>query len=280
MKIITDPKRMQATSEFLGKQNKTIGFVPTMGALHKGHLKLVKEAKKSCDIVIVSIFVNPTQFGPKEDFKKYPRNIKRDIALLKKEEVDILFYPGVKAMYPDGNKTFIEVKDLGNKLCGASRPGHFNGVTTVVAKLFNIVKPDIAFFGEKDFQQQAIIKKMVKDLNFDVIIKTIPTVREIDGLAKSSRNRYLSKDERIAAVLLSKSLKKAKRLIQKGEKNAKTVKTEIIRTLRNPQLKIDHVSICDPDTFDDKNTIKGPTLIALAVFCGKTRLIDNILIKN
>lgn len=270
---------MQAFSDQAILQAKKIGFIPTMGALHNGHLELIKAAKKISDIVIVSIFVNPTQFGPKEDYKKYPRNIKKDKSLLKKMGVDALFLPNGKEMYSINHKTFVNINGLSEKLCGKYRSGHFTGVATVVAKLFNIVKPDFAFFGEKDFQQLAIIKKMVKDLNIDVDINSIPTVREKDGLAISSRNAYLCKEERNIAPTLYKGLQLAKSMIKKGQKDSKTIKNAIRKFIvKEKRFKIQYVSICDPNTLDDVNTVNNPILIALAAYLGKTRLIDNILI--
>ncbi len=277
MKTVSSPEKMSAVCAGIKSNKQTIGFVPTMGALHAGHLELVRQAKKRCDRVVVSVFVNPTQFGPKEDLKKYPRNIKKDSALLKKEGVDLIFLPSNKSMYPEGYKTFVEVGDLGKTMCGVSRPDHFKGVATIVAKLFNIVKPDIAFFGAKDFQQQAIIRKMVQDLNMDIKIITAPTVREKDGLAMSSRNSYLSDKEIKAASVLYRSLKMAKGLIKKGERDPRTVIARIRAMIMKEKLfKIDYVEVRDPDTLDKIKKIKGRTLIALAAYIGKTRLIDNI----
>lgn len=280
MKVIAEPKIMHLVSLSLKNKKKTIGLVPTMGALHEGHLKLVEEAKKSSDVIVVSIFINPTQFGPKEDFNKYPRDIRKDSILLNKLGVDYLFYPQASDMYPEGYKTYIEVKGIQDKLCGASRPGHFKGVATVVAKLFNIIAPDTAFFGEKDFQQQVIIKKMVNDLNMDVAIKTISIVRENDGLAKSSRNRYLSKTERKSAPLLYKALRLGKLMIDQGEKRSSIILSSMKSIIKiEPKFRIDYISICDPETFEEKKIIKGKILIAIAAYLGKTRLIDNILVK-
>jgi len=261
------------------KENKTIGFVPTMGALHKGHLSLVKRAKKECDFVVVSIFVNPIQFGPKEDYKKYPRTFKEDKKLLL-GYTDLLFFPYVETMYKKDNSTFVEETILSKFLCGASRPGHFKGVCTVVAKLFNIVEPDIAYFGQKDYQQALIIKRMVRDLNFTVKIKVLPIVREKDGLAMSSRNTYLNEKERKEAVCLYKALNLAKNIIKEGERDSKVV----IERMKNLILsyssaKIDYIKITDPYTLEDVEKIEKKVLVALAVFIGTTRLIDNILIN-
>lgn len=258
-------------------KGKTIGFVPTMGYLHEGHLSLVRRAKEETDFVVVSIFVNPLQFGPKEDFKEYPRDLERDIKLLEEVKADLLFAPEVEEMYPPGYKTYVEVTEITDVLCGASRPGHFKGVTTVVAKLFNIVKPDKAFFGQKDAQQVAVIKKMVKDLNMDLEIVPVPTVREEDGLAMSSRNVYLNTEERKAAPILYKSLQRAKELIEKGEKNSTTILKEMEEMIsKEPLAKIDYIEIVDGETLKRKDKVEGNILIALAVKIGRTRLIDNI----
>jgi len=279
MLVITDPQKMRKYCASLSRKGRSIGFVPTMGALHEGHLELVKAARKRSDVVIVSIFVNPIQFGPKEDFKKYPRDIKKDAALLKKEKVDVLFNPSVEGMTPKGLLSYVEAGKMGEVLCGASRPGHFRGVTTIVAKFFNIIRPDTAFFGAKDFQQQAIIRKMVKDLNMGVEIVTVATVREKDGLAKSSRNAYLSAEQRAQAPALHASLLLAKRMIAAGEKSVPKIIVAIKKIiLSRTDFVVDYVSIVDPETFEEKKTIKRPVLIAVAAYLGKTRLIDNILV--
>jgi len=261
------------------KENKTIGFVPTMGALHKGHLSLVKRAKKECNFVVVSIFVNPIQFGPKEDYKKYPRTFKEDKKLLL-GYADLLFFPYVETMYKEDNSTFVEETILSKFLCGASRPGHFKGVCTVVAKLFNIVEPDIAYFGQKDYQQALIIKRMVRDLNFPVKIKVLPIVREKDGLAMSSRNTYLNEKERKEAVCLYKALNLAKNIIKEGERDSKVVIERMKNLiLSHSSAKIDYIKITDPYILEDVEKIEKKVLVALAVFIGTTRLIDNILIN-
>ncbi|MFA5105061.1 MAG: pantoate--beta-alanine ligase [Candidatus Margulisiibacteriota bacterium] len=279
MKVISDPRKMHSFSISAAQKGLKIAFVPTMGALHEGHLALIRAAKKKLDVVVVSIFVNPIQFGPKEDLKKYPRNIKKDISLLKKEHVDVLFYPTAKNMFPEGYSSFVEVKGLDKNLCGASRPGHFRGVATIVAKLFNIVRPKVAFFGAKDYQQQAIIRKMVKDLNMSVEIVTVKTVRENDGLARSSRNAYLSKEERKQAPVLYKTLLLAAHMIKTGEKNAAKVAAAAKKSIvQDTEFKIDYVSVVNPQTLEYQKTIKRPVLIAVAAHLGKTRLIDNILI--
>jgi len=279
-KVVKSVESMMKLSGGFRKKGLSIGFVPTMGYLHKGHISLVKEAKKRNDIVVVSIFVNPPQFGPREDLKKYPRDIKRDLKLLSRYKVNAVFAPAAKEMYPDGYRTGVEVKGLSDKLCGASRPGHFKGVTTIVAKLFNIVRPNNAYFGEKDFQQQVMIRKMARDMNMGVRIISMPTVREKDGLAMSSRNTHLNKEDRVKALVINRSLKFAKILVNSGIRSSVKIKaamTKLMRTARG--LKIDYMSICDPETLDEKSIIKGKTLIAVAVYVGKTRLIDNIVIN-
>jgi len=264
----------------LKREGKSIGFVPTMGYLHEGHMSLVKAAKKHTDVVVMSIFVNPLQFGPKEDFEKYPRDIKRDEALAGEAGVDVIFCPSVKDMYPEGYATHVNVECLTDSLCGASRPGHFKGVTTVVAKLFNIVKPDVAYFGQKDAQQVAVVRKMARDLNLDIEIKSMPIIRETDGLAMSSRNVYLSEEERHQALVLNQSLEKALSLVKAGERDPANV-IKAIRELiaRKPLVRIDYVSIVDAKGLKDISGISGEVLVALAAFVGKTRLIDNIIVK-
>ncbi|MBI2560339.1 MAG: pantoate--beta-alanine ligase [Planctomycetes bacterium] len=261
-------------------ENQTIGFVPTMGALHEGHLSLIRAAQKENDAVVVSIFVNPLQFGPDEDFQRYPRQLERDKELLNQVGgVDTIFYPDAREMYPEGFCTAVEVKELGNRLCGSSRLGHFSGVATVVTKLFNIVKPDAAYFGQKDFQQTVIIKRLIADLNMDVEIKVLPTVRDEDGLALSSRNQYLSREERQDALCLYQALLKAKSLANSGETDAKKIIKEMVNVVNRTQSsKIDYVSIVNPDTLEDVQEIKDGAVAALAVWIGKTRLIDNIIL--
>jgi len=279
-KVVKSVESMMKLSDGFRKKGLSIGFVPTMGYLHEGHISLVKEAKKRNDIVVVSIFVNPTQFGPREDIKKYPRDMERDLKLLSRYKVNAVFAPAAKDIYPTGYRTDIEVKGLSEKLCGASRPGHFKGVTTIVAKLFIIVKPDVAYFGEKDYQQQVVIRKMVRDLNMGVKIKSMPTVREKDGLAMSSRNTYLNKEDRVKALVINRSLNFAKMLVNSGIRSSAKIKAAMTRLMRTASgLKIDHISICDPETLDERSIIKGKTLIATAVYIGKTRLIDNIVIN-
>ncbi|MCM8770352.1 MAG: pantoate--beta-alanine ligase [Candidatus Omnitrophica bacterium] len=281
MKIIKSIKKIQQILAKERLKGRSIGFVPTMGALHEGHLSLIRQARRENDIVVVSIFVNPTQFGPKEDFKKYPRNFKKDALLCEKCGVDFIFYPDAKAMYPKGYKTYVNVEDLGNVLCGKSRPGHFKGVATVVTKLFNIIGPDLAYFGSKDAQQAIIIKRMVEDLNMPLKIKVMPTVREKDGLAMSSRNIYLNKKERKAATALFHSLKAAEKFIKKGEKDAGKIIHLMRRMIQEAQpKKIDYIEIVDAQSLLPVKKIKGKVLIALAVWFGKARLIDNIIVHG
>lgn len=258
------------------KKGLKIALVPTMGYLHSGHASLIEKARKENDKVVVSVFVNPIQFGPNEDLDSYPRDIEHDSMLCEKFGADLIFSPEVEEMYPTGAYTTVMVKDLTNNLCGAKRPGHFNGVCTVVSKLFNIVTPDRAYFGEKDAQQLAVIKRFVKDLNFTLEIVGCPIVREADGLAMSSRNTYLSKEERKAALVLSKSLNNAKSLLQNGEKNAKTIRDMIIKEISSePLAKYDYVEIVDSLTIQPVENFVDETLVAIAVFIGETRLIDN-----
>jgi pantoate--beta-alanine ligase len=257
-----------------------IGFVPTMGYLHEGHLRLVRAARRQTEFVVASIFVNPIQFGPKEDYRRYPRDFGQDRRLLKSAGADFVFYPGVKDMYPEGFATFVEVERLGEGLCGKSRPGHFRGVTTVVAKLFNAVLPDVAVFGAKDAQQAFVIRRMTRDLGYQTRIVILPTAREKDGLAMSSRNVYLTPEQRAEAQALHRSLLLAKRLIGQGERNAAKVKAAMRRLIgRESGGRIDYVEMVDTDELRPVKTIKGETLVALAVFFGKTRLIDNIIIR-
>jgi len=282
MKVITLVSEMQSISKKLRFEGKTIGFVPTMGYLHEGHLSLVRASKSDCDVTVVSIFVNPIQFGPKEDLSKYPRDFERDKKLLEKEGVDFIFYPTEQEMYPKGFSTTINVEGVTKNLCGASRPGHFRGVTTVVGKLFNIVSPDKAYFGQKDYQQLITIKKMVKDLNFPIEIVGMPIVREKDGLAMSSRNTYLNAEERVSALCLYKSIILAKQLIADGERNVENILKSIEQLIKNtPFTKIDYIKFCDPETLEyiEEGEIKGRILLALAVFVGNTRLIDNAILE-
>lgn len=280
MKIITSLRRMQQWTEEQRRRDKTIGFVPTMGALHEGHRSLMRAARNRSDAVVVSIFVNPTQFGPNEDFNRYPRDPKGDAALCRAEKADLLFMPTAEAIYPEGHDTKVLVGRIGKVLEGALRPGHFSGVATVVAKLFQIVRPDVAFFGQKDYQQTVVIKQMAHDLNFPVKIVVKPTVREKDGLAMSSRNRYLSSEERRSARVLFKALQLGRDQIRKGRRNAAAVRNEMTRRIRQePLAKIDYVAINHPETLGEISRIGGPVVLLLAVRIGRTRLIDNLLVK-
>jgi pantoate--beta-alanine ligase len=255
---------------------KKIAFVPTMGYFHEGHLSLMKEAKKMADCSVVSIYVNPTQFGPKEDFSKYPRDLDRDLKMAESVNVDVIFYPPDKEMYPANYQTYVDVEKVTQNLCGMSRQGHFRGVATVCNKLFNIVKPDFAVFGKKDFQQLVTIKRMVDDLNIDIQIVGSPTVRESDGLAMSSRNKYLNKDERKSALTLFKALKLAQKLYSNGEKKSSVIITEVEKLIKRASFTaIDYIKICDTRTLKDADKIKNQSVIALAVKVGNTRLIDN-----
>lgn len=281
MRVIKSIKKMSVISTRIRRRGKTIGFVPTMGALHGGHLRLVRKARRENNIVIVSIFVNPIQFGPREDFKKYPRNSKQDVALCRKQGVDIIFYPDTKEMYPTEYKTFVEVRDLDKFLCGKFRPGHFRGVATVVTKLFNIVRPDIAYFGQKDIQQAIIIERLVSDLNIPLKIKVMSTVREKDGLAMSSRNIYLSSAERKDAPVLYEALNLAADLIRKGKRSPLYIMRRMKQLIRQKKTaSIQYISIADLKDLKPVDRIAGKVLIALAVWFGKTRLIDNIIYRR
>jgi len=279
MEIFTTIDAMLAISLARRHKGKRLGLVPTMGALHDGHLSLVRAAKSKCDVVVVSIFVNPTQFGPNEDFAKYPRSFERDCALLEKENVDVVFAPSVEEMYPPGAVTYVTVEGLSEKLCGKSRPGHFRGVTTVVAKLFHIVEPDVAFFGQKDAAQVAIIRRMVRDLNFPVEIVACPIVREADGLALSSRNAYLDPGQRKSALVLFGSLIHAQEMFARGERDATKLLAVGRETFRKePAVRLDYFEIVNPDTLDPLTQISKPALVAVAAFVGTTRLIDNVML--
>ena len=255
----------------------TVGFVPTMGYLHEGHLFLARRAKAENDVSVVSIFVNPTQFGPKEDFARYPRDPERDLAMLEREKTDLVLMPPVEEIYPAGASTWVDVENVTKTLEGATRPGHFRGVATVVAKLFNIVEPTKAYFGQKDAQQVVVIRKMVTDLNMNLEVVVVPTQRESDGLAMSSRNVYLNPQERQAAVVLWRSMNLAQGLWQKGERDAEKIRNEMVALIKKePLARIDYVSIADPRTLEELAQIKRPALVSMAVYMGKTRLIDNM----
>ena len=279
--IVEKVKDMKELSKKYLKENKTIGFVPTMGFLHEGHLSLVRRAREENDIVVVSIFVNPTQFGPNEDYESYPRDLERDVKLLKELNVDVVFHPPVEEMYPKDFSTYVEETKLSRYLCGKSRPGHFRGVCTIVTKLFNIVHPTRAYFGQKDAQQFRVIKRMVRDLNMDVELVECPIVREHDGLAMSSRNIYLSDDERVQALALYNSLKLAENLIKSGERDAGVVKSAMKEFLsRYDKVKIDYVEIVDEETLEPVKHIEGKVIVAIACWVGKARLIDNVIVQG
>ncbi len=280
MKVIKTVSTMTALAREWTRQGKRIGFVPTMGYLHDGHLSLVRESKGRADITVVSIFVNPTQFGPDEDFKKYPRDVEKDSAYLKEAGVDCLFYPEAAEIYPPRYRTYVEVEGLQDRLCGRSRPGHFRGVATVVLKLFDIVGPDFAFFGAKDAQQVLIIKRMASDLNLDVEVVACPIVREADGLALSSRNAYLDPGQRKAARVLSTGLRWAEKAVAAGERDAERLIAGIRSIIEaEPLARIDYVEAVDPETLEPVAGIRGEVLVALAVFIGSIRLIDNLRFK-
>ena len=281
MDVIDTVHEMQHRSDALRAAGETIALVPTMGFLHEGHLELMRVGRGHADQLFVSIFVNPAQFGPTEDFEKYPRDEEGDLSKAENAGVDLVFIPGVEEIYPDGFQTAVGVSRVTKHLCGLSRPGHFDGVTTIVAKLFHITKPHLAIFGQKDYQQLTVISRMVKDLNMDIRIVGVPTVREPDGLAMSSRNNYLGREERKSALCLKKSLDLAGHLLSQGERRTDRIKSAIEELiLSHPFTEIDYVTICHPDTLEDIGSIEGETLVALAVKVGNTRLIDNGLINK
>lgn len=281
MKIIKKIEVIKEEISLLKNQKEVIGLVPTMGYFHEGHLSLIDIARKHTDIVVVSIFVNPTQFAPEEDFDRYPRDIVRDEKLAKEHGTDIIFYPEISEMYPQPFYTYVTTEKLSKVLCGRTRKTHFRGVTTVVAKLFNIVQPDIAFFGQKDAQQSVIIKRMVKDLNFPIDVIVGPTIREKDGLARSSRNIYLSPEERSQASIIYKALTKAKKEVEKGNRNAEEISKLAYQIINSaPLAQIEYVEIIDDTNLKPVKIIKAGTFLAIAVFFGKTRLIDNIYLMK
>jgi pantoate--beta-alanine ligase len=276
MKIIKAPDILFKNIKKLKASGKSVGFVPTMGALHEGHLSLIRQARKENKIVVVSVFVNPSQFAPSEDLKKYPRPLKKDLVLVRKEKVDFVFLPGTKAIYPEGFSTYVNVSGLSETLCGKSRPTHFRGVATIVLKLFNIIQPDAAYFGQKDAQQAIIIRRMAEDLNVPVKIKVMPTIRANDGLALSSRNSYLNKQERIDALVLSRALNLAKLLIKGGAKNSGRIISRMKQLINQKKsAKIDYIAVVDPADLKPLKQISGNCLVALAVRIGKARLVDN-----
>ena len=279
METVKDRQRMISIAREVQRANRSIGFVPTMGALHEGHLSLMREARAQCDTLVVSIFVNPTQFGPAEDFTKYPRDLDRDAALLAGEHVDYLFAPTASAIYPPEFSTYVTVEGLSEQLEGASRQGHFRGVATVVAILLNIVRPDVAFFGQKDAQQAAVLKRMVRDLAFDTKVVVLPIVREESGLALSSRNAYLTEEQRRAATVLHRGLSLASQAYSDGERNAARLVEVVSSTIgAEPLARIDYISLNDAEDFQPLIQVdERPALLSVAVFIGKTRLIDNMV---
>ncbi len=280
MKIIETVEEMRQFSKLAKEQGKTIGLVPTMGSLHEGHLTLMRRAKQVCDIVVVSIFVNPTQFGPNEDFDKYPRDLTSDSQAVTSVGAQVIFHPQAKDMYPAGYASFVEIGGITEKLCGSSRPGHFRGVATVVNKLLNIVQPDKAFFGQKDAQQVLVLQRMVEDFNINVSLEVVPIVREADGLAMSSRNAFLSIAERQAGLVLSRSLKIAEELVAQGERNIETIRLQVMAEIQKEKLaNCDYVEIFNYPTLQEISTLTDKALVALAVRIGNTRLIDNTILE-
>jgi pantoate--beta-alanine ligase len=279
--IIESPARMQRLAEEARLRGERIALVPTMGYLHEGHLSLMQEGRRRASLVVASLFVNPTQFGPREDLDSYPRDMDRDCRLMETVPVDVLFAPQASAMYPPGAQTWVEVTELTQGLCGASRPGHFRGVTTVVAKLFNIVKPHVALFGAKDYQQLCAIRQMVRDLNFDVEIVPMPTVRETDGLAMSSRNAYLSAGEREVALSLSRALEAARRAFAHGERDPRALAQAARAELgRDGGIALEYVEVRDAITLQEIGAVNAPAVIAVAARVGRTRLIDNVVLDE
>jgi pantoate--beta-alanine ligase len=280
MKIIRSSKALRKALEPLRARGKTVGFVPTMGFLHEGHLRLMRVAKKECGIIVVSLFVNPLQFGPKEDLKKYPRNETRDSRVCRLEKVDFLFIPKTEDLYNPDFQTTVSLERLSEPLCGRFRPGHFRGVVTVVAKLFNIVQPGVAYFGRKDYQQARLMEQMTKDLSYDIRIRILPTVREKDGLAMSSRNVYLKPEERVRAAKIYQALRKTDKEFRKGEKSARRLKGILNRALRTfvRPKDIDYAEVRDAVTLEEISRVKSRAVAAIAVRIGKTRLIDNVML--
>jgi pantoate--beta-alanine ligase len=281
MRIIRDIREMQHTAETLRLEGKRIAFVPTMGYLHQGHLSLMQEGRQKADVVVASIFVNPTQFGPQEDLGAYPRDFENDEKLMKDVGVDIVFYPAENEIYPEGYQTSVRVEKITQNLCGASRPVHFGGVATVVTKLFHIVKPHVALFGDKDFQQRVVIQRMVRDLNFDIEVIGCPTVREPDGLAMSSRNAYLSPEERKESLAVKQALDRTGELYNSGVRNTEELTAGAREILAgSPNIRIDYVKICDTTTLEEVERIESEAVLAIAVFLGNTRLIDNTVFSE
>lgn len=280
MEIVEKISEVREITAEMRRKGLKIALVPTMGYLHQGHLALVKQAKQEGTFVVMSIFVNPIQFGPNEDFSRYPRDLEHDAKLAREAGVDLIFHPAVEEMYPQQNRTTVQVSELGNALCGLSRPGHFNGVTTVVSKLFHIVQPDRAYFGQKDYQQYLIVRQMVRDLNFPIEVIPVPIVREADGLALSSRNVFLTPEQRQEAVVLSQSLIEAETLIRQGERSAARIEDKIREKITTQSSGIiDYVEVRSAENLEKPATINEPVLIALAVKFGTTRLIDNRVVE-
>jgi pantoate--beta-alanine ligase len=283
MELINRRQRMGSVARKIRReQDRTIGLVPTMGALHEGHLSLVREARRMCDVVVVSVFVNPAQFGPGEDYEKYPRDLTKDIALLTDYNVDYIFAPTVEEIYPKGFSTYVNVEGLSEQLEGSARPGHFRGVATVVTILLNTIRPDFAFFGQKDAQQALVIRRLVKDLAFDTEIVVLPTVREDSGLAISSRNLYLTAEEQAAASVIHHALQQAKAAYKDGERNAGRLADLIRSTIEDePRARLDYVTVADAETLEKLDKLEErPILIAIAAYIGKTRLIDNTILNR
>ena len=281
MKVLKTLEEMKAWSRALREKGETLGLVPTMGYLHEGHLSLARKSLSACDRTVVSIFVNPKQFGPNEDLDTYPRDLEADRQELERLGVDALFLPEQEEMYPEGFQTYVNVEGMTDRLCGKSRPGFFLGVTTIVLKLFHIVQPGSAFFGEKDRQQLEVIRKMVRDLNMDIAVVGLPIIREPDGLALSSRNRYLGKEERKTAQSLSRALKQAQKWVAEGESSVETIRSRMRMIIeREGRVKVDYISVCDPKRFVELEEIRDRAVVALAVHVGKARLIDNCLIER
>jgi len=280
MQVIKSIKEMQALSREFRSQGKTTGFVPTMGALHEGHLSLIRRSRMENDVTVVSIFVNPVQFGPKEDFERYPRDIEGDLEKLSPLNVDAVFIPETSEMYPYSFSTFIDVGSIGRVLCGFSRPGHFNGVATVVTKLFNIVMPHNAYFGQKDFQQAVVIKKLVRELNLGIEIIVCSTIREADGLAMSSRNSYLNEEERKKATILYRALKHGEGLIAMGIKDSTRIKEDMKEIIKSkPMVEVEYIEIVEPENLERVERIESTAVICLAARLGTTRLIDNLIVS-
>ena len=279
MRVIRHASRMARTAQALRRTGKTIGFVPTMGALHEGHGSLIRAARRQTHVVVVSIFVNPLQFGPREDYRRYPRDLRRDATLAKAAGADIVFAPAVRQLYPTGFVSSVDVGPLGNRLEGAVRPGHFRGVATIVAKLFHLVQPTVAYFGQKDYQQFLIIQRMTRDLEFPLRLRLMPTVRDPNGLALSSRNRSLSPDERRRAPVIARALKLGRDRIRAGERNARAITSAMRRLIEQaPAARIDYLVLADANTLEPLTTVRGRVAILAAVRIGSTRLIDNLLV--